>query len=162
MVEILETPFPEGYYDKEGWYESLTSHYGEKQERLPLDVIGSPVYILVAALYDVIEIYGNFPKIVYNALGQTVDPLFEPEEYKTEIYQVLYDTGIEEDRPLLVDYAEGLLDIRNLFQKDEEFYKDYFPEEIEKVGYEKFSEVASDITRIHVKQVRKLISNRQE
>lgn len=162
MTDILHTPFPQGYYKKNGWHDSLITHYAEKQKRLPVEVMQSPLSVLVDSLYDIVEIYGDFPEIVYNVLGQTINPLFEPQEYKEKVVDVIYNAGVDEDRPLLIEYANALLAVRNLFQKDEKFYKSNFPEEIEEVGYEKFVEVISDITKVHVNQLRKIIANRTE
>ena len=162
MVDILKTPFPQGYYKKDGWLDSIISHYGEKQGRLAVEVMQLPISLLTESMYDVVEIYGDFPEIVYKALGQTIDPLFEPEEYQEKVYKVLYDAGIKENRPLLLKYADGLLNIRLLFQKDLGFYNTKFPEEIMEVGYEELAEVISDITKIHVNQFRKIIAGRTE
>lgn len=162
MVEILEKPFPDDFYKKQGWLENLVNHYGNDTGKLPEDVLRSPMIILTDSLYNVVEIYGNFPKIVYDALGQVVDPLFSPEEYKQEIYQILYDAGVTENRPLLVEYANGLLALRNLFQSDEEFYNKNFSEEIVQIGYKEFTFAISDITKIHVNQFRRIIAERKE
>jgi hypothetical protein len=162
MVEILDTPFPEYFYKKQGWFENLVNHYGKDKEKLPEDVLHSPMQLLTDSLYDVVEIYGNFPEIVYNALGQVIDPLFSPEEYKQEIYQILYDAGIAENRPMLVRYAQGLLVLRNFFEQNEEFYKKHFSEEIGQVGYKEFTCTLRYITKIHINQFRKIISSRKE
>lgn len=162
MVEILDKPFPENFYKKEGWLENLVKHYGKDREKLSEDALLPPMQVLTDSLYDVVEIYGDFPEIVYNALGQAIDPLFSPEEYVKDIFQVIYDAGIEENRPMLVRYAEGLLVLRKLFEQDEEFYNKHFSEEITKVGYKEFTSAIRDITKIHVNQFRKIIANRVE
>lgn len=168
MAQILETPLPEDFYKEEGWFNNLTSFYGEQKKKLPVDALRAPMKLLTHAVYDVSYIYGNFPEIVYNALGQTIDPLFEPDEYHDEIYSVLKKAGEDENRPLLIEYAEGLLTIRRLFERNKKLYNEKFAAEIELTPgagdaskYEKFSSEIQNITKIHVNQVRRMVFDRK-
>jgi hypothetical protein len=167
MVELLQTPLPDDFYKTEGWEKNLVGHYGDKLAKLPSSVLQSPMQMLTEAMSDITFVYGNFPDIVYNALGQTIDPMFEPKEYIEKIYNVLVAAGKDENRPYLIIYADGLLTLRHLFERDKEFYTN-FEEEIEKTPaegynskYEKFGSIIQDITKIHVNQVRKMIADRK-
>ncbi|MCE3233052.1 MAG: hypothetical protein K0R98_1309 [Rickettsiaceae bacterium] len=168
MTDVLSTPFPEDFYKEEGWVKSLVGYYGDQLKKLPPEVLLSPMQVLAEAMMDVTFIYGKFPQIVYNSLGQTIDPMFYPEEYREKIYKVLKDAAIEENRPFLGKYAEGLLTIRCFFERDKDFYASKFAEQIAKTPgegdasrYEKFGSTIQEITKIHVNQVRKMIADRK-
>lgn len=169
MVDICQTPLKENYYNVEGWVQSLVGFYGGKKQLLPEAVLTEPIEMLAGALYSVTEIYGNFPEIVYNALGQTIDPMFSPEEYYKKIYTVLKTAGVDENRPGLVEYADGLLAIRYFFQRDKKFHEEFFADAIAQTPgdgahskYEKFTSVMQDITKIHVNQIRRMLAERKE
>ena len=166
---MLETPFPKDYYNKEAWKKNIIDFYGENKNLLPPEILEKPITMLTDAMYYITEIYGNFPKIVYDALKQTVDPLFDPEEYIEKVYKVLSDAAVEENRPLLGQYAESLLEVRKLFERNEEFYQEHFASVIERVDAEnlpkkseRFGNVIQTIVQTHVSQVRRIIHDRKE
>jgi hypothetical protein len=167
MAEILATPLPEDFYKTQGWEKSLVGHYGETLAKLPVAALKYPMQLLTRAMYDVSYIYGNFPDIVYNALGQTIDPMFSSDEYITKIYNVLIAAGKDENRPYLIIYADGLLTLRRFFERDTEFYSQFHdeiaatPGEGEASKYEKFCSIIQEIVKIHVKQVRKMVLDRK-
>lgn len=168
MADILATPFPDDFYKAKGWLESLVNFYANQQKKLPVDALTHPMFVLVQSLLDVTYIYGKFPEIVYNSLGQVIDPMFYPEEYREKVYDVLMDAGKKENRPFLVQYAEGLLNLRCMFERDKDFYSKNFSTQIEATPVaageskaDKFGNIIQEITRIHVNQVRKMIADRK-
>jgi hypothetical protein len=169
MVEVLDTELPDDFYKSKGWNKSLLKFYGAEKQKLPADLLEGPIHTLVEAMLDVVYIYSKFPQIVYNSLGQTIDPMFYPEEYISKIYDVLMDAGTKENRPFLMQYAESLLTIRRFFERNKEFYTENFyyeinntPGEGDASRYEKFTMVMQEITKSHVNQIRRMIAERKE
>ncbi len=168
MPQILETPLPDDFYKEEGWVKSLVNFYGEKNKKLPVSALQKPMEILARAIYNVSFIYGNFPDVVYDALGQAIDPLFAPKEYHDKIYAELKQAAEDENRPLLADYAEALYTIRRMYGRDKEFYEDNFSKQMSMIAaaglisqQERFGSVIQEITKVHVNQVRKMVADRK-
>lgn len=167
MVDILSSALPLDFYKQEAWRDNLVNFYGREQKMLPADCLRSPMQTLTKAMYDVTYIYGNFPDIVHAALGQCIDPTFEPEEYYNKIYKFLKNAGERDKLTYIIEYADGLLALRLLFTRDKKFLKENFSSEIaitpgegENSKYEKFASTIQKITKTHVKQIRDMIEER--
>jgi hypothetical protein len=165
---MLNTPLIIGYYDHVGWHGSLVRYYNKQDENLSEDILLAPLKTLTDSVYVAIETYGNFPDVVYSALGQCVDPFLYAAEYKKNVYDILIKSGKEENNKYVISYAEALLAIHKIFQRDESFYMQNFQKEInlcqgtqeEKFFY--FSSNMQKITKIHINQIRRMIKNRTE
>ena len=162
--DITKNPLPANFYKRDGWHKNIVEFYSEEQKRLPKDCLREPIKLFTQSMDDIIKIYGNFPEIVYKAIGQAINPTFEEQEYLDKIYNVLVDAGKKEDRPMLIRYADGLLNIRKLFTGDKNFMKDKYAKEIELVAaplpdlnFDKFRHQIGSIVRIHVNQIRRFI-----
>lgn len=163
--EITKNPLPLDFYKQEGWLTNLVDFYGNDQKRLPTAALQTPMDTLTKSMKDVTHVYGKFPDIVYKALGQCIDSLFREDEYIEKVYDVLADAGKKENRPLLIKYADGLLNIRKLFAAQPKTMKEMFKNDISLVGApvedlnsSKFCTQISNITRIHANQIRRIIS----
>ncbi|MFZ2484836.1 MAG: hypothetical protein WAW81_02770, partial [Minisyncoccia bacterium] len=126
-----------------------------------------PLTSLSRAIENIINIYGNFPKTTMQFFKQTINPLFEPNEYYNIIYLKLRKLAEDENRPNFYTLAENLFYIRRLFEKDREFLSDYFRKELELLdGTEeeqlaKLADVLHGITKVHVNQIVNMIKNLQ-
>lgn len=161
MSDISEAELPEDFYKRDGWVKTLIDFYAVQQNKLTAEALQAPVEMLAKCMDDCLYIGAHYPDILYNALKQCVDPMFSPEEYKSEVYDYLIADGIMRNRPPMISYAESLHTIRKLFARDEEFYQANFAKEIELVGADKFGSVVQEITKSHVKQIRKMIEERE-
>jgi hypothetical protein len=167
MTEI-EKPLPEDFYDVPGWFDSLIQFYSEEHKKLERDVLAMPLTVLTAAIGNVIHIYGNFTDDVLKLLEQTVNPLFEPGEYKAKVYETLKVGAVNENNPAIDKMAESLMFIRSLFERDKLMLSKFFNEEIGKISdaaeitqkEEKFAEALRLITKVHVLQVINMIKGR--
>lgn len=169
MPDTIEKPIPEDFYDVPGWFDSLVQFYADEHKKLERDVLEMPLTVLTAAIGNVIHIYGNFTDDVLKLLEQTVNPLFEPGEYKSKVYDTLKVGAVNENNPAIDKMAESLMFIRSLFERDKLMLSKYFNEEIGKITEpgeitakeEKFAEALRLITKVHVLQVINMIKERQ-
>ena len=167
QLNLNPSPLPEDFYPVEGWCKSLVSHYSKANFLLPAHILQEPMDSLTIAIGNVIDIYGNFPESVYKLFVQTIDPLYEPDEYRNSIYTDLVTGAKEENNPSVRIIAECLYHIRRLFEKDQAYLHLNFPEEIahtpgdtEEEKMEHFAKIISKITRVHINQINKMIMNR--
>ena len=165
---MSEVPLEKDFYKEEGWVKNLVDYYGNNKKKLPAPLLEKPMKLLAASIKRSSAIYGNFPETVYKALGQCVNPVFDPDKYLNEVYEFLKNTGEAENRPLVIEYADNLLNIRKFFERNTEFYLKHFKEEIDQMPgndtmekLDKFSFEIQNITSIHVNQVRKMIHDRK-
>ena len=154
---------PERFYDARAWLKSLAIHYAQTHELLPAGALMLPLASLTRSIENVIAIYGNFPEPTYQFLKQTINPLFEPNEYHNTIYLKLKELATTENRPNFFILAESLLYMRRLFEKDKEFIADAFRKELDllegtpDVQCETLATVLCNITKVHVNQVAKMV-----
>ncbi len=168
MAEFSKEPLPMDYYKAEAWHKNLVGFYADSKQWLPREVLDAPMESLTHAISDAIDIYGNFPEIIYNALAQCIDGTFYPDEYRDKVLQMIYDAADDEGRPGLIVYADGLLAIRCLFEREKDFYKTHFSSQIaategqgDNSKFTKFAETIQKITVLHVNQIRRMISERK-
>ena len=163
----LGAPLPEGFYDVEGWIESLTGFYIDQQKKFDRNVLEAPIKRLVTSIGDAISIYGYSSKIMSKSFAQTINPLFDVNEYRDTAYKILKDGAVTENDPRIDKYAESVLCIRNFFERDKEFLISNFSTEIanipdlegaERTKEDRFSETMRMITKVHVQQVIDMIT----
>lgn len=116
------------FYDGSSWLNLLLIEYTQSQPTLSAEDLHSSIKSITQAMLDVVYIYSKFPQIVFDSLAQVVDPLFKNEEYKTKIYDVLHNTGVDEKRPYLSKYAKGLWALRRIFAQDKTFVESLYPQ----------------------------------
>ncbi len=156
-------PIPLNFYSAKPWLKSLVLHYVETHQLLPAGVLMVPLASLTRAIENVINIYGNFPQSTYQFLKQTINPLFEPNEYYNTIYLKLKEIAADENRPNFYILAESLLYLRRLFEKDTEFLEDSFSTELSLLPgtpeeqVQNLSIALHNITKVHVNQIVKMI-----
>lgn len=163
MHSAVEKSLPARFYDAKAWLKSLVIHYAQTHQLLPAGVLMMPLASLTRAIENVITVYGNYPHPTYQALKQTINPLFEPNEYYNDIYSKMKEIATNENRPNFFIMAESLLYMRRLFEKDKEFLADAFRKELnllegdEERQIETLAHVLHNITKVHVNQVSKMI-----
>jgi hypothetical protein len=169
MAEIIETPLPDNFYHADGWLGSILKYYADERQYLPRGVLEGPMALLTESIQYVVDVYGNFPKSTYSFFRQVVNPLWDAGEYEKNVYEALLPPYDNPNDPDLTVIAKKLFDIRRLFEKDEEFYKDKFANEIQQIDqgasdeekFEHYAESVKMITKIHVVQVAKMIMARR-
>jgi len=126
-----------------------------KKSDVSEEVMKKPVDILANSVFDVVAIYGNFPDVISKALKQAVNPLFSPEDYYENVYIALRVSAIEEGEPCIIRYAEALYNIRRLFVRDAEFFKEHFPD---RKDDKKFGSIVQKFATDHINAVCKEMS----
>lgn len=166
MNEIIDQQLPEDFYEAKAWFGSLIEFYSEgKQKKFDRAILEMPLTHLTFAIETIIFAYGNSSHVMVDAFEKVVNPLYAPGEYKEGVYDILKKAAIERRDARLDGYAESLMYIRGMFERDMEFLKIHFNKEISKIPGEeeisvkagKFSEILSLITRTHIRQVIKMI-----
>lgn len=157
-------PIPSIFYDNNAWHDNIDDYYGDKPKYLPKIILDSPVRMLTNSITTSINIYGMHTDIMIDCFELTINPLYEPGEYKTLNYNACREAAIRNNDPRFNDLAEALYNIRRLFEKDKGFLPIHFAKEIAQVEgntdefkFTHFAEVISKITKIHVHQVVELI-----
>ncbi len=168
MQSAAEKPLPLHFYNAKPWLKSLVVHYVETYQLLPAGVLMLPLATLTRAIENVINIYGNFPQSTYQFFRQTINPLFEPNEYYNTVYLKLKEIATRENKPNFFILADSLLALRRFFEKDRNYLEDYFNKELSLLSgspeeqFQTLSEALHNITRIHVNQVAKMIKSFQQ
>lgn len=154
---------PIGFYDSKGWCKSIIGHYAD--DEFSPDTLRFPVEALTIGIGNIINVYGNHPKDVVKLIKQAVNPLYTPEEYKERIYKVIKQAAIKSKDPYVDMVAESLYYMRLLFEKDRNYIKDHFSDEIKRVGrdnetekLEYLADELSSIVRTHARQVAGMIT----
>ena len=162
MKESVENIIPIGFYDAHKWCDSIVDHYSNSD--FSKETLQYPMEALAASMANVINVYGNFPKDVKVLFSQATNPLFESEEYESNIYKAIKEQAIERKDPYIDAVAESLYYIRILFEQDKDYMVEHFEEEIGKIGgcqseqcVEKFSKYLHKIVKIHTNQICQMI-----
>jgi len=117
MPVIIKEPLNDNFYAANGWQDSMTKYYADERHVLARESVEGVLKYLTVAIEKVIQIYGDFPEPVYKALRQTVNPLYEIDEYKNEVYNAIREAAKKEDRKIFYIVAEALFIMRRLFEK---------------------------------------------
>lgn len=156
---------PRDLYNREGWLNSLTKYYCGEKKVLPERTAKTIFSFLVKSIENITYLNCYFPNEVYKFLQLTIDPLYDPDDFKKNIYEKI--NQIAEDNKTKTKYsinylitAESLYFIRRLYQQDTKFLLKEFPNEIalmpQKTNEEKLAAIAGylqKITKAHIVQV---------
>ncbi len=168
MSEDIGIPLPEDFYDVPGWFDSLITFYSEDQKKFEREVLEGPFNLLTTSVGDAIAVYGYSSNIILKALEQLLNPLFVNGEYKERVYRTLKEGAKAENDPRIDNYAESLLRIRNICERDREFLNKHFSSELAQIpgddpaaNFIKFSETLRLITKVHIQQVINMVKDHQ-
>lgn len=159
-----QQPLPLHFYNAKSWHKSLLGHYTSTHQLLPKAALNLPLASLARAIENVINIYGNFPETTIDFFKQTINSLFDPDEYYEQVYLRLREAAKNENKHVFYILADSLLFIRHTFEKELQFLKEQFSDELyhvpgnsEQEKLTQFARVLHTITKVHVNQVIRLI-----
>ena len=154
------SPLPMNFYEATAWHKAHLNFYDAKPQFPSKDVLGRPTTLLTKSVASVIDVYGDYPETVRKLLKQTINPLYDDNEYEELVYLPIKSAAIEDSQPRFNDLAESLLAIRLLFHKNMPFISKNFSDEISKIDKPSdeakasfFLESIRNITNAHVTQV---------
>lgn len=155
MQNLPPKPLPLNFYNKKGWLQTILDYYGGKPQYLPKPLLQKPMAALTKEVGNIIDIYGNFPESTYKALRQSVNPMYQQNEYYRRVYEEVRSVTVNTSEKEWELLAKSLLFIRRLYEMDEAFYRQYFEKEIAAVPV-RFED---DKIRIYMERIREIVKN---